>query len=435
MRIPWQDDGSRRGRRPDRSGPAPNHGSPYDFGTPDPDPVDLMAIRADDELLDALASGRAGYGGGYDGRSETSNGELDTEFDGIDLGGDFRDDQQLLAMLHAWRSEVLDEPIPELVTVEQASEAIVSGHHARTGRPRRRLMPVAAAAVVVVLGLSGVAFGAGAAKPGDALWGVSKTLDGERAASVESVERVSVALASARAALADGRVTEAQAVLAAVGPELAKVTDEGTKQELARRSANLAETAEAAEEGEQVRTDESGNRDRDAERREDSGAPGQQPSEPPGSPQLGSPQSGNPRSGNPQSGDSGSGGTGEGDTPGEGAQSGPDQGPPLDTRRAPSSAEESAEPAPGQPAPKPAPPPPPPPEESAKPSPKPDKPASSPGPSPDKPKGQGEGERKGEADPEGEGEPKSEGGTIKRPTAGPVLTTPARAPQTPQPSF
>ena len=268
MRSSWQGDGSRRRRRPDRSGPAPNEGSPYDFGAPDADhdkvdnvePIDMLAIRADDELLDALASGRSGYGGGYDSRSDTGR---DTEFDGTDLG--YHDDQQMLAMLHAWRSGVLDEPIPELVTVEQASDAIVSGHHARHVRPRRRLMPVVAAAAVVVIGLSGVAFGAGTAKPGDALWGVSKTLDGKRAASVEAVERVNVALASARAALADGRVTEARAVLAAVGPELTKVTDEATKQELARRGANLVETAQAAQEGELVRTDESGKRDRAAE--------------------------------------------------------------------------------------------------------------------------------------------------------------------------
>ncbi|MDQ2709666.1 MAG: hypothetical protein M3Z25_19470, partial [Actinomycetota bacterium] len=110
----------------------------------------------------------------------------------------------------------------------------------------------------VVLGLSGVAIGAGSAQPGDPLWGVAKALNGERAGSTEAAQRVSVALASVQQALDEGRVSDAQATLAAVAPELAKVTDQETKKELASKQANLANTAADTKEGEPVHTDEFG---------------------------------------------------------------------------------------------------------------------------------------------------------------------------------
>ncbi len=245
-------DGSRRGRRPDRPGSAPTNSSPYGFGSGDDetaDPVDMMAIRADDELLDALASGEVSFGGlgGF------GSGDVGSEGD---LPGGFHDDQQMLAMLAAWRDDVLDEPVPELVSVERAAEAIAAGR--RDAQPRRRLMPVAAAAAAVVLGLSGVAIGAGSAQPGDPLWGVAKGLNSERAASTEAAQRVSVALASVQQALDEGRVSDAQATLAAVAPELAKVTDQETKNELASKQANLANTAADTKEGVPVHTDEFG---------------------------------------------------------------------------------------------------------------------------------------------------------------------------------
>lgn len=245
--------GSRRGRRPESFGSVPGDSSPYDFTLRDEDsvdPVDLLSIRADDELLDALASGLSSFGdaegrhalGGHPGLDDNIN-----------------DDQQMLALLATWRDEIRKEPIPELISVEDASEAIVAGHHAE--RPRRRLMSVAAAAAAVVVGMSGVALGAGNAKPGDTLWGVSKALNSDRASSVEAAQQVSVTLASVRQALAEGHVAEAQAKLATITPVLSKVTDEETKDELAKTQANLAETVGDAKEGEKVKTDDSGKRD------------------------------------------------------------------------------------------------------------------------------------------------------------------------------
>ena len=220
--------------------------SPYDFSPEDHeriDPVEFMAIRADDELLDALASGRSvgpAFTHGFD--------------PGLDAG--YTDDQQVLALLATWRSDVESVPFPELISVDRASEAIVAGQ--RAARPRRRLMPVAAAAAVAVMALSGVAVAAGNAQPGDALWGVSTVIDANRAKSVEAAYQVNIALATAQQALAEGRVADARAALASVQPQLNQVQDPERKTELSRKSQNLVESADATREGEPLDTDESG---------------------------------------------------------------------------------------------------------------------------------------------------------------------------------
>jgi len=263
VRNPWQgEESSKRGRRRATGSGSANPGSPFDFSADDEqvDPVDLLAIRADDELLDALSSGRPvgpAYTHGFDAR----------------LDDGYNDDQQVLAMLAGWRADVESERFPELVSVDEASQAIVAGQRA-ANRPRRRLMSVAAAAAVAVMALSGVAVAAGNAQPGDPLWGVSTVIDGNRAKSVEAAYKVDLALAAAQQALAQGRVAEAQAKLASVAPELNQVRDPERKDELARKSDNLQQVAQETPEGQQVDTGPSGAR-RDPSR-EPGGSPNQQ---------------------------------------------------------------------------------------------------------------------------------------------------------------
>lgn len=275
MRAPWQGDDSgkrvrRALRRSDRSGLT---SPPFDFSTEDEeqvDPVDLLAIRADDELLDALSSGRPagpGFDPGFDPRWDAG----------------YTDDQQVLAMLAGWRADVSAEPIPELVSTDEALAAIRAGQRAAAA-PRRRLVPVAAAAVfAIALGTVGVA--AHSAQPGDPLWGVSKVMDGNRAKSVEAAYRVDMALSSAQQALAQGRVAEAQAVLASVTPELNQVQDQQRKEELAEKTDNLREVASSTPEGQEVTTDERGRprepdhpTDRDKAGQNSGSSPSSQPS-------------------------------------------------------------------------------------------------------------------------------------------------------------
>src|SRR6185436_10611041 len=148
---------------------------------------DLAAVRADDALIDALAGGA---GGGADGYG----------FGGSD------DDDRLAAILAAWRADIEADPMPELVSLDEAAEAVAAGHESRDrlrSRGRRR-MPFAIAAVAAAVACAGLTVAVHGAMPGDTLWGVSKVFFSERAQGVERVEEVRNRIEAANGALARG---------------------------------------------------------------------------------------------------------------------------------------------------------------------------------------------------------------------------------------
>jgi Anti-sigma-D factor RsdA to sigma factor binding region len=172
------------------------------------DPIDLVAVQADDELINALRAGMTVSAPGRNGH------------DAVD---------QVASMLAAWKAEVDAEPIPELVDIDAAMAAIEAARPPATRRARRHLAPVAAAAAFVVLALGGVSIGSADSEPGDALWSVSKVLYSERAESVEAAARVETRISTAKKALAEGKtavaaheLTAAQADLASVRPQEGK---------------------------------------------------------------------------------------------------------------------------------------------------------------------------------------------------------------------
>jgi Anti-sigma-D factor RsdA to sigma factor binding region len=232
--------------RPGRSDQGPHDMSDgYDWGQDGRlDLADLAAVRADDDLIDALAFGHP--------RGVHVQHERGVE----DGPAGFTDDQAVLALLGSWRRDIESDAFPDLCTVEEAAKAIAAGQ--RATRPRRRLMPVATAAAVAVLALAGVGVAAGHATPGSPLWGLSTLLDGQRAQSVEATETVSVVLASVQQALAEGKVLEAKAALAKVAPELKQIRDQHSKQQLSLKIQNLQDTANYTPEGESVPTDPDG---------------------------------------------------------------------------------------------------------------------------------------------------------------------------------
>ena len=84
-------------------------------------PVDLAAVRADDALIDALAGGAG------------------PDLDGYGFGG--ADDDRLAAILAAWRADIEADPMPELVSLDEAADAVAAGHESRDrlrSRARRR---------------------------------------------------------------------------------------------------------------------------------------------------------------------------------------------------------------------------------------------------------------------------------------------------------
>jgi len=172
------------------------------------EPVDLVAVQADDELINALRSGM----------SVTAPGVY-----GYDA------DDHVAAMLAAWKADVDADPIPELVGIDAAMAAIQAGRPSTARRARRHLAPVAAAAAFIVLAMGGVSIGSASSEPGDALWAVSKVLYSERAQSVEAAQRAETHITSAKRALVMGQpqvaaqqLQAAQADLAAVRPQEGK---------------------------------------------------------------------------------------------------------------------------------------------------------------------------------------------------------------------
>lgn len=99
-----------------------------EFAMPDdPVPAHPQAINADDELINAVVQGRLR-------RAATWPGGRDS-------------DDQLVAMLSAWRADAASEPLRTLISAESARAAIARG------RSRRRIVPLAlVAGLLVVVG-------------------------------------------------------------------------------------------------------------------------------------------------------------------------------------------------------------------------------------------------------------------------------------------
>jgi hypothetical protein len=192
-------------------------------------PVDLAAVRADDALLDAIAGGTGGFGQlGY-GR----------------LG---QDDDQLAAVLAAWRADIEADPMPELVTLDEAVEAVDAGHDARDrlhSRGRRR-MPFAVAAAAVVVAFAGLTVAVHGAMPGDALWSISQVAFPSRAQTVQQTETAKGTIVEANNAIRRGDIPAAKQLLQQAGVQIQPLPPEAAaplQQEKKKTEQSLAPTA------------------------------------------------------------------------------------------------------------------------------------------------------------------------------------------------
>lgn len=176
----------------------------------DAEPVDLVAVQADDELISAIAAGT-------------------TVSTGPSVG--YGSDDRIMAVLAAWRADADAEPVPELVDVDTAL-AVIASTRPRPGRIRL-LAPVAAAAAFVVLAAGGLSVGSYTAEPEDVLWPVAKVLYSERTASVEAADRVGTRIVKAKQAIAEGKPEVAEQELRAATADLAVIRPEEGRTELA----------------------------------------------------------------------------------------------------------------------------------------------------------------------------------------------------------
>lgn len=175
------------------------------------EPVDMTQVRADDAFVDALAKAN---------RIPTA--------DPLD--------ERMASLLLSWRDDVSDEPSRPLIDVATAAAAIRNAP-----RPVNRQLfgPLAAAAAVLVVTFTGLGLAAHDAEPGDALFGVTKVLYSDKARSAEAAFVVRTKLEAASAALASGRVAEAQDAIEQAQEELTVVAPEDGQGDLAARTEEL----------------------------------------------------------------------------------------------------------------------------------------------------------------------------------------------------
>ncbi|TCO65430.1 anti-sigma-D factor RsdA [Actinocrispum wychmicini] len=190
------------------------------------EPEDMAQIRSDDALLDALAAQVNGALGTNGRHPDTMSGVVDF------------DDEQLNALLLAWRQDVDSVPVPVMVDTTAAVATVTAAKSARRRRPRM-LVPVAAAAAVLVGVFAGVGIAARDAQPGDALWGLSKVLYADHARSVEAAQSVRSDLNDAQQALQQGKIDAAKDALQAASSQLPAVSSEDGKDALQAKHESL----------------------------------------------------------------------------------------------------------------------------------------------------------------------------------------------------
>ncbi|WP_018330964.1 anti-sigma-D factor RsdA [Actinomycetospora chiangmaiensis] len=175
-------------------------------------PVDLAAVRADDALLDAIAGGAISGGVGA----------------GDVFGRPGQDDDHLAAVLAAWKADIEAEPMPELVSLDEAAEAVEAGHAARDRRASRarRRMPFAVAAAAIAVALSGFTVAIHSAQPGDAMFGLTKVFFSQHADNVVKAEKARSTIVEANNAIARGDKATAASLLQTVQGQIQAVPPE-----------------------------------------------------------------------------------------------------------------------------------------------------------------------------------------------------------------
>jgi hypothetical protein len=208
--------------------PTGRGGSPAEDAEFADEPLDLVAVQADDELINALAAGMTVSAPGY---------------------GGYDADDKVVAMLAAWKAEVDADPIPELVDLDTAVAAVESGSVKRPSSRRRHLIPLAGAAALLVFSIAGVSIGAQDADPGSPLFGVTQVLYKDAASSKLAAVEVKQRIEQVNAKLERGDTAGAQQDLQALAPLLEQVRPEEGKTYLAAEKTFLAQKVQETPSG------------------------------------------------------------------------------------------------------------------------------------------------------------------------------------------
>lgn len=173
-------------------------------------PVDLAAVRADDALLDAIAGGAV-------------TGGLGRDEDVFGYPG--QDDDHLAAVLAAWKADIEADPMPELVSLDEAASAVEAGHQARDRRASRarRRMPFAVAAAAVAVALAGLTVAVHSAQPGDAMFGLTKVFFSQQADNATKAQVARATIEQANQAIRHGDPATAQSLLQSAAGQIQAV--------------------------------------------------------------------------------------------------------------------------------------------------------------------------------------------------------------------
>ncbi|MDH6677886.1 hypothetical protein M2284_002085 [Rhodococcus sp. LBL1] len=191
-------------------------GEPYADLAGNGNPVDVSAVRRDDALIDAIASGDP-------------------------FATDSPEEYQVAALLSNWRTEILAQPMPAESDLDEIVERVHRELDAqgslstrtRSGRSQLRLLrPIAAAAAVVAIAMGGMTIFSYNAEPGDPLWGVKQVVFTERAASTVAKIDTTSSLQDAERLIASGDTAGAKAKLDSAGERASAVNEASTRDEL-----------------------------------------------------------------------------------------------------------------------------------------------------------------------------------------------------------
>ncbi|MDJ0392700.1 anti-sigma-D factor RsdA [Rhodococcus sp. G-MC3] len=220
-------DGIPRIGRLEGSAPTPASGVSYGDFASDSGPVDIAAVRRDDEFIEAIRG---------DGPIAT----------------DDADEYQLALLLANWRSEIVSPALPigpDLSEVAAAvdSEIAAAGLRRRaSARSRGLLRPVAGAAAAIALVLGGLVVFSYNSAPGDPLWSVKSVVFSQQADSTAAQIDTTSKLEQAEQLIASGDVNGAQALLAGAAETTGSVTDQAQKSDLEIWLQRLLEQVQAA---------------------------------------------------------------------------------------------------------------------------------------------------------------------------------------------
>ncbi|GAB2627077.1 anti-sigma-D factor RsdA [Prescottella soli] len=191
-------------------------GEPYADLAGNGNPVDVSAVRRDDALIDAIASGDP-------------------------FATDSPEEYQVAALLSNWRTEILAQPMPAESDLDEIVERVHRELEAqgslstrtRSGRSQLRLLrPIAAAAAVVAIAMGGMTIFSYNAEPGDPLWGVKQVVFTERAASTVAKIDTTSSLQEAERLIASGDTAGAKVKLDSAGARASDVNEASTRDEL-----------------------------------------------------------------------------------------------------------------------------------------------------------------------------------------------------------